>query len=84
MDAEDFISALQDDFIITQSDEPVKPSQLHEFGMYLDKQWYILAARKDTYSTDPIGVLDVTIFSNNILDKFLVLKISEPINALIL
>lgn len=70
-DADDFISALQEDFTITQSLEPVKPSQLHEFGMYLDKQWYILTSRKDTYSTDPIGVLDVTILSNNILDKLL-------------
>ena len=74
MDADDFISALQDDFTITQSAEPVKPSQLHEFGMYLDKQWYILASRKDTYSEDPIGVLDVTILSNNILDKLLDIK----------
>lgn len=73
-DADDFISALQEDFQITQSLEPVKPAQLHEFGMYLDKQWYILAARKDTYSEDPIGVLDVTILSNNILDKLLGIK----------
>jgi uncharacterized protein (DUF1015 family) len=70
-DADDFISALQDDFTMTQSLEPVKPGQLHEFGMYLDKQWYILTSRKDTYSIDPIGVLDVTILSNNILDKLL-------------
>ncbi|WP_276504778.1 DUF1015 domain-containing protein [Terrimonas pollutisoli] len=74
MDADDFISALQDDFTITQSAEAVKPGQLHEFGMYLDKQWYILTSRKDTYSEDPIGVLDVTILSNNILDKLLDIK----------
>jgi len=73
-DADDFISALQEDFTMTQSLEPVKPFQLHEFGMYLDKQWYILTSRKDTYSTDPIGVLDVTILSNNILDKLLGIK----------
>ena len=74
MDADDFISALQEDFTITQSEEPVKPAQLHEFGMYLDKQWYILTSRKDTFSTDPIGVLDVTILSKNILDKLLDIK----------
>ena len=74
MDADDFISALQDDFTMTQSPEPVKPAHLHEFGMYLDKQWYILTARKDTYTNDPIGVLDVTILSNNILDKLLGIK----------
>lgn len=73
-DPDDFISALQDDFMITSSPEPVKPAHLHEFGMYLDKQWYILTCRKDTYTTDPIGVLDVTILSNNILDKLLGIK----------
>ena len=71
MDTEDFISALQDDFFITESPEPVKPSQLHEFGMYMKGQWYILASRKGTYTNDPIGVLDVTILSNNILDRML-------------
>ena len=74
MDADDFISALQDDFTITMSQEPVKPSQQHEFGMYLDKQWYILTSRKDSFSTDPVGVLDVTILSENILDKLLGIK----------
>ena len=74
MDSDDFISALHDDFTITQTEEPVKPAQLHEFGMYLNKQWYILTSRKDTFSDDPIGVLDVTILSNNILDKLLGIK----------
>ncbi|HZI52182.1 MAG TPA: DUF1015 family protein [Chitinophagaceae bacterium] len=74
MDDDDFISALHDDFAVTQSAEPVKPAQLHEFGMYLNKQWYVLTSLKDTYTTDPIGVLDVTILSNNILDKLLDIK----------
>jgi uncharacterized protein (DUF1015 family) len=73
-DEEDFISALQEDFTITHSIEPVKPSALHEFGMYMDGNWYLLAARKGTYTDDPIGVLDVTILSNNILDKLLEIK----------
>lgn len=66
-----FLGMLQEDFYITFSTEAVKPTQLHEFGMYLENQWYILTARKGTYTTDPIGVLDVTILSNNILDKIL-------------
>ena len=66
-----FISLLQDDFFITLSPEPVKPAQLHEFGMYMEGQWYILSSRKGTYTDDPIGVLDITILSNNILDKLL-------------
>jgi len=71
---EDFISALHDDFTVTESPEPVKPAQLHEFGMYLDGKWYILTAREGTYSDDPIGVLDVTILSDLVLDKILDIK----------
>ncbi|MEO8403568.1 MAG: DUF1015 family protein [Chitinophagaceae bacterium] len=73
-DSDDFISLLQDDFMITHSPEAVKPAQLHEFGMYLDKQWYILTSRKNSYTNDPIGILDVTILSNNVLDKLLDIK----------
>ena len=71
---EKFISLLQDDFFITLSPEPVKPTQQHEFGMYLNSQWYILSSRKGTYTDDPIGVLDVTILSGNVLDKLLDIK----------
>jgi uncharacterized protein (DUF1015 family) len=74
LSAEKLIARLQDDFFITLSPEPVKPSHLHEFGMYLDGQWYILSSRKGTYQEDPVGVLDVTILSNNILAKILDIK----------
>jgi uncharacterized protein (DUF1015 family) len=73
-DADDFISALQDDFMITLSPEPVKPSQLNEIGMYLEGKWYILKARKGSFNTDPIGVLDISILSENILKKLLGIK----------
>jgi len=73
---EEFIGALQDDFMLTYSPEPVKPALLHEFGMYLGDEWYILTARKGTYKKDPIGVLDVTILQNNVLDK--ILDIEDP------
>ena len=69
-----FLGALQDDFYVTHSPEPVKPSQLHEFGLYLDGKWYILTSRKGTWTEDPIGVLDVTILSHNVLDKILDIK----------
>ncbi len=72
--AEKLIARLQDDFFITLSPEPVKPSQPHEFGMYLKGQWYILSSRKGTYSNDPVGVLDVSILSKNILAKILDIK----------
>ena len=71
MKEDDFISALQDDFVVSTSDKPVQPELLHEFGMYINHQWYHLTALEGTYTVDPIGVLDITIFSNNILEKHL-------------
>ena len=71
MDTEEFISALQDDFMISTADGNVEPESLHEFGMYLDKTWYHLTAIEGSYTEDPIGVLDITIFSKNILEKLL-------------
>ncbi len=74
MSAEEFLSALQDDFYLSLSPEPVRPAQAHEFGMYLKGQWYILSSRKGTYTDDPIGILDVTILSKNVLHKLLGIK----------
>jgi uncharacterized protein (DUF1015 family) len=69
--AEDFIQALQNDFTLTEHEGALKPSSLHQFGMYLDKKWYALTSKEGTYTNDPIGVLDVTILQNNILGKLL-------------
>ncbi|MBI5371257.1 MAG: DUF1015 domain-containing protein [Sphingobacteriales bacterium] len=69
-----FLGLLQDDFYITSSPEPVKPTQLHEFGLYLEGKWYILGSRKGTWTEDPIGVLDVSILAQNVLDKLLDIK----------
>ncbi|RLD46953.1 MAG: DUF1015 domain-containing protein, partial [Bacteroidetes bacterium] len=50
-------------------------AKLHEFSMYLNKNWYKLTAKVGTYDdNDPIGVLDVTILSNLILDELLDIK----------
>ncbi|MBN8836896.1 MAG: DUF1015 domain-containing protein [Sphingobacteriia bacterium] len=69
-----FLKALETDFIVAKKEAPVKPAQLHEFGMFINHQWYQLIAKEGTYTTDPIGVLDVTILSNNVLDKLLGIK----------
>ncbi len=52
--------------------EIYKPCCLHNFGMYMDGEWYSLTAKPGTYDDfDPIGVLDVTISSNLILRDIL-------------
>jgi uncharacterized protein (DUF1015 family) len=51
------------------------PAKLHEFSMYIDSEWYKLTAKQGTYNdADPIGVLDVTILSNLVLDQILDIK----------
>ena len=43
--------------------------------MYLGGHWYSLTAKPGTYDdNDPIGVLDVTVLSNLVLDKILDIK----------
>lgn len=55
-----------------KGDKPHEPTGLHNFGMYLEGKWYSLTAHKGTYDdNDPIGVLDVTILSNLVLDDIL-------------
>ncbi|BDX36758.1 hypothetical protein CYCD_01130 [Tenuifilaceae bacterium CYCD] len=51
------------------------PSKLHNFSMYLEGKWYSLTAKPGTYNdNDPIGVLDVTILSNLVLEPILDIK----------
>ena len=52
--------------------EIYKPDTLHNFSMYLDGKWYSLTAKDGTYNdSDPIGVLDVTILTEQVLDPLL-------------
>lgn len=72
---ESLITALQQNFNVELAGKTVyQPKHLHSFGMYLNGNWYKLTAKTGTYTTDPIGVLDVTILSNNILDPLLAIK----------
>lgn len=73
---DEFLNALREKFEVgsSVSDKPYKPEALHTFGLYIDKKWYELKAKPGTYTNDPIGVLDVTILSNNILDPLLGIK----------
>jgi uncharacterized protein (DUF1015 family) len=51
-----------------------RPEELHTFGLYMDKNWYKLSSKKGTFTTDPIGILDITVLQNNILDPVLGIK----------
>lgn len=58
--------------VVEKGKDIYTPSKLHNFSMYLEGKWYSLTAKPGTYNdNDPIGVLDVTVLSNLVLDKIL-------------
>ena len=76
MSSAEFLKALEKNFIVEKKGRDIfKPSELHTFSLYLDGEWYKLTAKPGTFDdSDPIGVLDVTISSNLILDQLLGIK----------
>ena len=76
MSAAEFLKALEKNFVVEKKGKDIfKPSELHTFSLYLEGEWYKLTAKKGTFDdNDPIGVLDVTISSNLILDQLLGIK----------
>lgn len=69
----DFLKLLEENFEVKEEGTEIyKPGKLHEFSMYLDGKWYSMQAKEGTYDdNDPIGVLDVTILSDLVLNKVL-------------
>ena len=52
--------------------EIYKPQHLHQMSLYMGGHWYSLDAKPGTYDDgDPIGVLDVTILTKQVLDPIL-------------
>lgn len=70
---ESFIEGLSVAFEVKEKGKQAfKPTRLHEFGMYLEGEWYALTARHGMYDdNDAIGVLDVTILSEKVLKPLL-------------
>jgi uncharacterized protein (DUF1015 family) len=71
---EEFLQKVEEQFTIEKVDSSFAPPRLHQFGMYLSNQWYKLTAKEGSFRNDPIGVLDVTILQENILDRILGIK----------
>ena len=53
-----------------------RPKQRHQFGMYLNKKWYLLTAKKEIIQRDIVAALDVSILQNEILEP--ILAIGDP------
>ncbi len=69
----EFIEKLKQSFVVEEKGiNEYKPDRLHNFSMYLAQKWYSLTARQGIYDdNDPIGCLDVTILSEQILGPVL-------------
>ena len=67
--AGELLTRLECRFVIEEKGVKIyKPKKLHNFSMYLDGKWFSLTAKDGTFNdNDPIGVLDVTILTNQIL-----------------
>lgn len=77
LDKEVFLSKVSEVFSVEARNQPVKPSQPAEFGMYLDQQWYCLQLNSALIPTeDPVGRLDVSLLADNLIEP--ILGISDP------
>ena len=76
LDKTGLIEKLSEDFVVEKMGAEIfKPDNLHTFSMYIDAEWYKMVAKPGRFNdNDPIGVLDVTILSNLVLDKILEIK----------
>ncbi|MDO5402709.1 MAG: DUF1015 domain-containing protein [Eubacteriales bacterium] len=73
---EEFMEKAAEKFSITSSEAKVMPDRKGQFGMYLNKKWYILNAKEEILSDDPVRGLDVAILQDNLLTP--VLGITDP------
>jgi uncharacterized protein (DUF1015 family) len=67
----DFLQKITENFSVEKTDSAFLPANPHSFGMYLNRTWYKLFAKENTFTNDPIGVLDITILQNNLLQPVL-------------
>ena len=72
---EQLLDKIKEKCNVEKVNKAFSPTTSHIFGMYIDGEWYKLSAKEGTWQdNDPIGVLDITILQNNILDPILNIK----------
>ena len=67
MTSEEFMNELAEKFDIHEADGRAKPEKQYDFGMYLDKKWYMLTAKENLRVNDAVAGLDVSILQDNVL-----------------
>ena len=69
---EEFITKITENFTVElMGEKAFKPTQIHQFGLFIDGNWYKLTSHENTYTEDPIGILDISILQNNIFTPLL-------------
>ena len=70
---EEFLQRISENFLVEEKGKEIyKPDRVHNFSMYLGGKWYSLDAKPGTYNDDdPIGCLDVTVLSEQVLTPIL-------------
>lgn len=76
--AEEFLEKISESFTVEKAGvSAYRPQKRHEFGMYLENEWYRLTAKPGTFDeADPVGSLDVSILQSNLISP--VLGIDDP------
>ena len=67
MTSEEFMNKLAEKFDIHEAEGKAKPEKQYDFGMYLDKKWYMLTAKENLRVNDAVAGLDVSILQDNVL-----------------
>ena len=62
---------MEANFNIEKKNEAYKPAAIHEFGLYLNKQWYCITAHHNIIKEGVLAVLDINILQENILTPLL-------------
>ncbi len=75
LSVQEFFKKIEDDFDVTASNGPVKPSATYEYGFYAEGRWYRLTYKKAA-PTDAVEALAVSILQDKILSP--VLNIQDP------
>jgi len=70
---QEFFDKIRERFTIGEATN-IKPAELHHISMYISGKWFSLQPKQGTFNNDPIGVLDVSILQENLLDPILGIK----------
>jgi uncharacterized protein (DUF1015 family) len=75
LSSEELLQKLAEKFDIAAVEEAYRPEYPHSFGLYMDGQWFRMDARLEILNdSDPIGVLDISVLSENVIDPILGIK----------